>query len=293
MKKITPILAILLISLTWAGCNRGEEGCLDPAAENFNPSASRYGPCEYAMDTGDIDPNMVIVKIHVEPKVKGQAFELEKVYQDSLNRDFKVSDFRFYVANVNLINSENKEHQVTKTELIDHNTFPPISPTQPTWDRTIEGFVMPGTYQELFMGFGVDPELNEAYNHMDYPSDHPLSIAYTNMGWPWKSKYIFATINGNIDSVGNGDLVEHFYIHSGYSDLYRTNRFDLKDPINFEPGKTYHLYFEQDVLRTFSGLDMATEEGKSHTQNAEKKKISIQFQENLTHSLKFSRYTED
>ncbi|UTW62563.1 hypothetical protein KFE98_21625 [bacterium SCSIO 12741] len=291
MRKLKQLSVLLLASLVWVSCEKGKEGCLDPAAENYDPLASRYGPCEYATDTGTVDPNLIDVKIHIEPLVKGSPFVLETVFQDSLNRNFKSSSFRFYVANVRLIDSDRNKRQVTKTELIDHNTFPPVPAGSPTWDKTIEGRVTKGTYKELYMGFGVDAELNEEYRPLDYPTDHPLNTTYNGMGWSWKDKYRFAVIEGDIDSIGNGGTDRAYYIHTGYSDLYKFNSFDLGTPITFEVGKTYHLYFTQDILRVYSGLDMATEDGRSHTQNAEKKEISIKIQENLAQSLTFSRYT--
>ncbi len=295
------ILLAITIGFAVAGCLKPKEGCTDPEAQNYDPTAQRNSLCVYGdaptvIDTGGIvcdtctTPKLQDVFISVVPVINGERVYLNKNYKDKQGRDLEFTFFKFYISNVLFGKPNFEKYQFADVELIDYDTSTFLSATRTLYDNVIEGQLAAGTYNRLYLGCGVDPVFNEEYRPNDYPADHPLNALYSGMDWTWESKYKFTSFEGSIDSDSNGVYDRAFFYHTGFSELYRQV---ILAPGNFEvkEGMNTFIELELDVLELFEGIDIATSEGQSHTSGAEQLENSRLVQTNLANNIKFKGVT--
>lgn len=278
--------------LFFSACKK--EGCTDSTAINYDSEAKKNSGCVYeriltikepviisdsAMNTGEIE-------IRIVPKANDRRFYLNEVYRENNDRRFRINKFKYFVSNVKLGDKSIVKANITDIELIDYDTSSFLSETRPIYDHIIDGKIKAGMYNRVFLGCGVDPIWNEEYAPNDYPTDHPLNTTYTNMAWTWETKYIFTSIEGEIDSDGDNTYDRSFFMHTGFNELYSQvilpiGEFEVK-----EDSKTI-INLELDIIKVFAGLDIATKEGQTHSSGAEQLEYSRTIQTNLANNIKF------
>jgi|TARA_B110000879_G_scaffold126775_1_gene167107 hypothetical protein len=296
--KLYKIGLLVFLSLLFLGsCKKPKEGCLDPLATNYDATASYNSICFYSekpvvipIDTPIIpsDTNKLQkIKISITPMVNGKRFYFGTNYKDEQQRDFQITFFKYFVSNIKLGDRSITKADIADIELIDYDTSTFLSATRPIYDHIIEGEVKAGMYNRIFIGCGVDPIWNEEYSPNDYPSEHPLNTTYTNMDWTWQTKYKFTSIEGNIDSDADGRYDRAFFMHTGFSDLYRQAIVQAGSEIEVKEGLTTFIELELDIVKVFDGLDIATKQGQTHTNGAEQLEFSRTIQTNLAKNIKF------
>lgn len=296
--KLYKIGLLVFISLLVLGsCKKPKEGCLDPLANNYDATASYNSICIYGEKPGVIPIDTPIVpsdtnklqkiKISITPMIDGKRFYFGTNYKDEQQRDFQITFFKYFVSNIKLGDRSITKADVADIELIDYDTSTFLSATRPIYDYIIEGEVKAGMYNRIFIGCGVDPIWNEEYSPNDYPSEHPLNATYTNMDWTWQTKYKFTSIEGNIDSDADGSYDRAFFMHTGFSDLYRQAIVQAGSEIEVKEGVTTFIDLELDIVKVFDGLDIATKQGQTHTSGAEQLEFSRTIQTNLAKNIKF------
>lgn len=297
--RVRIVGVIALVMLVLGGCKKPKEGCLDPKASNYDPTAKYNSLCIYAddsepkdtayvpCDTCVSDPNFEAVQIHIIPKIDGKRMFLNRNYEDDSSRDFQITLFKYFVSNVKFTARSGIKKDVADIELIDYDTTTYFSATRPIYDHIIEGTVEAGLYSAIYFGCGVDPIWNEEYKPNNYPSDHPLNVTYTNMDWSWEAKYKFTSIGGNIDSDGDAKYDRAFFMHTGFSEMYRQVILNPTNDIEVKEGMTTVVNLELDILEVFKGLNIATKEGQTHSSGAEQMEYSRAIQTNLANSIKF------
>jgi len=296
--KLYKIGLLVFISLLVLGsCKKPKEGCLDPLANNYDATASYNSICIYGEKPRVIPIDTPIVpsdtnkfqkiKISITPMIDGKRFYFGTNYKDEQQRDFQITFFKYFVSNIKLGDRSITKADVADIELIDYDTSTFLSATRPIYDYIIEGEVKAGMYNRIFIGCGVDPIWNEEYSPNDYPSEHPLNATYTNMDWTWQTKYKFTSIEGNIDSDADGSYDRAFFMHTGFSDLYRQAIVQAGSEIEVKKGVTTFIDLELDIVKVFDGLDIATKQGQTHTSGAEQLEFSRTIQTNLAKNIKF------
>lgn len=275
------IYIYLLLAIAFIQCGKTEPGCQDPKALNYEPNANALGVCVYMPDTTTPKAKVMVV---INPIINGQQLKLETTYKDQMDRNITFSLFKYYVSNLKFSNLKADKYDVCDVELIDYDV-PVANSSRPTFDHIIEGEVRVDQYNGIYLGLGVDPIKNEEYKPNDYPTEHPLNVLYNNMDWTWASKYKFFSVEGKIDSSSVTEKA--FFIHTGFSDLYRQQIISLKEPFQVKENMTTVVTLQLEVDKLFEGIDLATGEGQSHTENLEKKEISRKLQTNLAKYITF------
>ena len=181
--------------------------------------------------------------------------------------------------------------EISDVELIDFDTNASISPNCPTWNSYFEkDSVLVGSFNELFIGFGVEPERNEEYLNAAYPNTHPLNTTCNDMGWGWRDKYKYTMIEGNLDTDSNASYDYNLFWHTGLSDLYRF-RSIAAPGIKVLKGQTTFINLKLDVLKLFEGLEISGKGGQTHTGNPADKVTAEIFQTNLSRAVELEGVT--
>ncbi|MCB0481953.1 MAG: hypothetical protein KDC83_11015 [Flavobacteriales bacterium] len=289
------ILASIVISIL-SSCQSKITGCMDPKASNYDPFAERYGECTYAPDVpvvpGDTTKpkNYGSVKFVFNAEANGKPFSLNENFKDNKNRNFLFSIFKFYVSNVKFVVGSNKV-LVKDVALLDYDTSTPASPGIPRFYSYFESdSVEVGEFSDIYLGFGVDPELNEEYRNTSYPTEHPLNTTYNKMGWGWAGKYIFTMVEGRLDTDSNTIYDESIFWHTGLSELYRFAVIPANG-VKVLKGQTTTVNLKLDVVKLFEGLDIGTFEGKTHTEEGAPKVVASTFQTNLSRAVSLQGIT--
>lgn len=196
------------------------------------------------------------LRIEIDTKIGGEDFELNEVYKDYKDRDFRIELLRFYMNNMTIVNADGTEVLLKDIALYNASESDVLSITLDD--------VPAGTYTKFTSGLGLSSEIN-GLNPADFESAHPLSLD-NQMYWGWASKYKFVVVEGRVDA-GTGSLESAFAYHSGTDELYRTMEVDLENFELKESGTTV-LQLNVNVDQMFQGnggtLDFV-EENSSHT----------------------------
>lgn len=102
MKKILFFIPFLIF--IWS-CNEEIEGCLDPEASNFDPSADVSCCCEY--------PQFGVRFSYNNYDIDTTAFSINTTYNDAANNPYSVNDISIYLSDFELIKTDNS---VVRTE---------------------------------------------------------------------------------------------------------------------------------------------------------------------------------
>ncbi len=152
------------------------------------------------------------VSINFQGVVGDKAFSCNETYGGigTTKSTMTVSDFRFFVENVRLVDKKGKETPLTltndgkfqtdKVALIDfENGEGPCKNGTPELNTTIHGAVPKGKYVGVRFQIGVPEEMN----HVD-PTLQPSPLNITRMLWSWQMGYKFARIDTKTTGKPNG-----------------------------------------------------------------------------------------
>lgn len=159
------------------------------------------------------------VHIRFAAQVGDQPFQCGTAYSGvgRNGAEFIPSDFRFYVSNVRLLTSDDREipvlleqdgmWQLEDIALLDfeNKTGPCVNGTVQT-NETIRGRIAPGTYNGIRFVLGVPFRRNHADASVAPP---PLSL--TTMFWSWQAGYKFLRVDTAFDT---------YHIHLGSTGCY-------------------------------------------------------------------------
>lgn len=143
------------------------------------------------------------VVINFQGVVGNEVFSCDQTYKDigTSRSTMTVSDFRFFVEDVRLVDKKGKEtsvklsddgkYQSDKVALIDlENGEGPCKNGTPDLNTSIRGEVPKGKYVGVRFRIGVPEELN----HLD-PTQQPSPLNITRMMWSWQAGYKFVRID--------------------------------------------------------------------------------------------------
>ncbi|PIQ23391.1 metallo-mystery pair system four-Cys motif protein [bacterium (Candidatus Blackallbacteria) CG17_big_fil_post_rev_8_21_14_2_50_48_46] len=147
------------------------------------------------------------IRIQFKGEVNGQAFNCNSSYSGlgSTGSTIKPLDFRFYLSDLHLINSQGQEvplqldqdgkWQLKNLALLDFENKTGSCDGTPETNFEIKGKVPPGTYKGLKFDLGVPFEMN----HQDV-NTAPSPLNQTSLFWVWRAGYKFARLD--ISSTG-------------------------------------------------------------------------------------------
>ena len=143
------------------------------------------------------------IKINFQGVVGEKPFSCNETYDGigTTKSKMTVSDFRFFVQNLRLVDGKGNEilvkltsdgkFQTEKVALIDfENGEGPCKNGTPELNSSIRGKVPKGKYVGLKFQIGVPEELN----HLD-PTLQPSPLSITRMLWSWQAGYKFVRID--------------------------------------------------------------------------------------------------
>lgn len=170
-----------------------------------------------------------------------------QVYNDTSGRPFKITNLRYYISNIVLIKANGLELPLSgKVLLVDNEK-----------EQYTLGEIPVGDYSGLRFMVGID----SATNHLDpalYDASNPLSYQPVSMHWGWNFGYIFMKVEGNVDtdSVPTGNLNGIISYDIGSDPLLRVINFNHIFSVH---GNINTVNFKFNILKMFSGIDLATE----------------------------------
>lgn len=152
------------------------------------------------------------ININFQAVVGDKLFDCKEIYDGIgiTKSKMTVSDFKFYVEEVRLINQKGKETPVSLTNdgkfqsekvvLLDfENGEGNCSNGTKELNTTIHGTVPKGKYTDVKFVIGVPEEMN----HLD-PTLQPSPLNLTRMMWSWQIGYKFARIDTKTTGRPNG-----------------------------------------------------------------------------------------
>ena len=166
----------------------------------------------FSLENDVVYPN---VKLSFELTANGLPFVFDSSFVTNQNYPLEINKFRFYIANVQLINSSDSV-LLSDIQLIDFE------------DQFSYKFsITKGTYSTLLLNFGVPDSLNLG-DPTTYENDSPLGIYGSNgMHWSWLTGYRFLAIDGY--AANNVTEPENIGVslHTGTENLYQQKHLEI------------------------------------------------------------------
>ncbi|HEY0977578.1 MAG TPA: MbnP family protein [Flavobacteriales bacterium] len=193
MKRFPSFLSIVLLLGTLVGCRPDDP---DPPVAPGPPSP--------------------VVKVTVEPRWNGGAFDKNQVYVNAAGQPVKVQQLKMYLSRFRLMRPGGE------VELFDADLFGVVDGAV---SRT---FTLPaGDYDEVRFGLGLPPELNHG-DISQIPVNDPLGNN-GGMYWSWATMYRFVVFDGRFsnDPDPTQPLPFTFSLHTGLDTLFRQLAFPI------------------------------------------------------------------
>ncbi len=240
-----PYLTIICASLFIFSCNKKEEGCKNPNAINFSPTAEvSIANCQFAS-----------LSIPIELTWGSLPFEVNRIY--NLNgRNTAVKVFRAYWSNFRLSKSGNTSISTNlKYYLLDANNL-----------NIDFGTIETNQIDSLSFGLGIDSLANANSSNFLTDNTHPLQAqAPDTMHWN-NGGYIFLKISGKVDRNGDGipNENESFSFEIGTDALYQTLSLPTAKILT---SIDEVIPIQIDILSLFDNVDLQTEQSTNSVDN--------------------------
>lgn len=183
----------------------------------------------------------LILKFKPIVQYDSNALAFGTAYKNFFNETFTPTAFKFYIHNIELINTDsNKVFQLStdKYFLIDFSD---------SAKAKINIAVLPYTYNRIAFTIGVDSARNVSGAQVD-----ALDPA-NGMFWTWSTGYIMAKLEGNAPVAQGGKFEYHIGGFSGADNVLKkvTLLFPFAQNVDLEPGKTTEMGITADAYDWF------------------------------------------
>lgn len=182
------------------------------------------------------------VTLRFEAQVDGQPLRLgaQRYASPTGSGEFTVEDFKMYISNVVLRNSENGDVHVEK----DSYHLVRFGSETDTFDFVLEG-VDASKYDSIDFAIGVDPVRNLSIESLRDLNPN------NQMAWNWDVGYKFVLLEGTFYPQ-NGVTPIPLVYHVGFSENYKELSFDLNEGERSSSAETNTtLTFEIEVMEMF------------------------------------------
>ncbi|MFT5833511.1 MAG: hypothetical protein ACI97N_001139 [Cognaticolwellia sp.] len=218
MKKLLFLLPIIFL---FSNCRETTEGCLNPEASNFDPSADETCCCEY--------PQFSVRFSYNNYSTDTTAFALNSVYNDDGSNPYYINNISLYISDFELIKADNSILKTTDslevilqngtlTEVIDDI----IILKSNLFKYDIGTTTTSGNFIKLRFKVGLNDLINQT-NPEEVETTHPLSDAndlYETDG------YIFNKIDIITDTSAT-DIMTNFEIKTPYVQIELNHNFSI------------------------------------------------------------------
>ena len=196
--------------------------------------------------------------INFQAVVGDKAFDCREIYEGigTTNSKMSVTDFKFYVQDVRLVDKKGKEtpvnltndgkFQTEKVALLDfENGEGTCTNGTKELNTAIRGTVPKGKYSGVKFTIGVPEELN----HLD-PTLQPSPLNFTRMMWSWQLGFKFARIDTKTTGRPNG-----YVLHLGSTNCVT----DANGIINCaRPNRPEFVFEKFDLVKDSVIVDLKT-----------------------------------
>ena len=220
LKKNTLCYWIVAILVTFSSCQKGIDSERGPAANHT-------------------------LTIHFKPVVDTDSLEFGKSYQNSAGEQYTIRNFKFYVCQVDLINTNlGTSYRLNKDDYFLVNFANPGSA-----EITLK--TIPGTFNKIAFTIGVD-----SIRNVSGAQTGALDPA-NGMFWTWNSGYIMAKLEGNSTVSNQPNQVFEYHI-GGFSGsdnvVEKVNLlFPLNTAVDFQTGRSTHMTITANANDWFGG----------------------------------------
>ena len=224
MKLHTSIIALTFASL-FISCSKDDDGT-----------------------TSQNDPGMV--KIEFDNSINGDDLLLENsFYTKGNDEQFSVSELKYIVSNIVLIDDQGTEFVYPK----DESYFIINERNDASLELDLDQ-IPAGKYTQIKFGLGVDQE--KYLQGASGQGDLLVNAEAEGMMWAWQAGYRFLRLEGNF-KVGS-DATETFYkyhigSHGSTLDNYKEVTLHLPVPAFVEKGKLPTVHIVADIAKVFDG----------------------------------------
>lgn len=169
-----------------------------------------------ACDNGEVETGTV--DLNIKAYYDNENLVLSDYYEYADGKKIAIKTLKFYMSDIKLTDGDVIKDAVLFDFYNNHSTAAGAANGE-----TMEITAVPaGDYSKIGFGVGVSAALN-ATSPADYASNEGLSV--TSMYWDWRGNYIFAMIEGSLDTTGNGQADVEFLYHMGADELYKNVNF--------------------------------------------------------------------
>lgn len=173
------------------------------------------------------------LEFNIKPTFKSVPLVLNQAYTMG-NLSVKFENLTFYFSDIKLTDKDGASVNLSDVEFVQLNSFDQEGAE--SGQSIIFSDLKTGSYPKINFSIGVPEDLN-AMDPGDFGVADPLGR--TDHYWePWAS-YIFAKIEGNADTDGDGVFDLKFFYHTGSDALFRS----------FEVNKS--IVIENDAITSF------------------------------------------
>ena len=187
------------------------------------------------------------LNIQFKPVVDGDSLEYGKTYQNIFGEQYTVSNFKFYLCQVDLLNTESgSSYRLNKDDyfLVDFGN--------PASSRIVLSAI-PSTYNRIAFTIGVD-----SIRNVSGAQTGALDPA-RGMFWTWNTGYIMAKLEGNSIVSNQPNQVFEYHIggFSGSDNVVQKVSliFPLNSSVGFQPERSTQMTIAANVNAWFSGAN--------------------------------------
>lgn len=168
---------------------------------------------------------------------------MHEEYNYAFGEKIQFTKSDFYVTNVRLGASTGLGEVLTEAELVDIS-YTNEADAEVGYEFTVSD-VPAETYNRFDFGIGVEQTLN-ATMPSDWPPSHPLSVPRY---WESESSYIFAKIEGKLDTLSNGNADLDWAYQTGTNKFYIS--LSTNSQLTISDGGTTRIVFTLDHEKLF------------------------------------------
>ncbi len=265
MRKLLFLLPIIIF---FSNCKDNIEGCLNPEASNFDPSADESCCCEF--------PQLNILFSYNHYAADTTVFGLNSIYNDAGNNPYYINNINMYLSDFELVKMDNSIFRISDTleAILQNGTIAPLiddiiilKPSK--FKYTIGTTITSGNFAKIRFKVGLNLLTNQT-NPEEVATTHALSKSNNLYA---TNSYIFNKIDVVTDTsainvitnfeitqtVVEIDLIHDFSIERGFDTELKINA-DLKkllENVNFQTdsNSTIESKIIANVANIFTMLD--------------------------------------